>query len=186
MLEIIKRAVKEFLKETENKQIQVISHHDTDGITSAAIFTKALQRLGKEFSMKIVKGLEKSVFDDLDESKVIVFLDLASNSFEYIKNLKTKVFILDHHELTSEIPDNVTIINHHIFNGEEVSGAGLAYLFAKELDEENMDLAPLAIIGMVGDMMEKNVHKLYNLILKDSKVLVKKRPINVSCNPAHK
>ncbi|MFA6022988.1 MAG: DHH family phosphoesterase [Candidatus Pacearchaeota archaeon] len=186
MLASIKEVAKQFLAKTENKSIQVISHHDTDGITSASILTKALQRLGKEFSVRIVKQLEEKTIKELQQDRVIIFLDLASNSFDYIKQLKTEVFIFDHHEINSEIPQNVTIINPHLFNEEEISGAGLTYLFAKELSEQNIDLAYLAIIGMVGDMLEKNIGKIYNTIIKDSKVIVKKglimypatRPIN--------
>src|SRR3989344_2706570 len=174
MLNAISNVAKQFLEKTENRQIQVISHHDTDGITSASIITKALQRLNKEFSLRIVKQLDSEVFKEIPENKVILFLDLASNSFQYIKDLKNPVFILDHHEIISKIPENVIIINPHLFHEEEISGAGLAYLFAKELSDENIDLAYLAAIGMVGDMLEKNLGKIYTNILKDSKVIIKK------------
>jgi single-stranded-DNA-specific exonuclease len=174
MLSGIKKAVNEFLEETKNKEVQVISHNDTDGITSASIMTRALSRAGKKFSVRIVKGLDQEVFKSLPENKVILFLDLASNSFDYIKKLNTKVFILDHHEITSEIPKNTTMINPHLFNEEEISGAGVTYLFCKELNEKNTDLAQLAVIGMIGDMLEKNIGKLNNQIIKDSKIQVKK------------
>jgi len=175
-----------FLEATKNKEIQVISHNDTDGITSAAIIAKTFERLGKTFSLKIVKGLEEENILSLPQNKVILFLDLGSNSFDYIKKLKTEVFILDHHEIISEIPDNVTIVNPCLLKQEEVSGAGIAYLFSKELDSENSDLAHLAVIGMVGDMLEKNPGKIYNDIINDSKVILKRglimypatRPIN--------
>ncbi|HRZ85902.1 MAG TPA: DHH family phosphoesterase [Candidatus Paceibacterota bacterium] len=189
MIENIKEFTKKFLEKTQNKQIQIISHHDTDGITSAAIASKALQRLKKNFSLKIVKGLDEEVFEEISktsENKIILFLDLASNSFSYIKNLKTDVFILDHHEINSQVPDNVTIVNPHINNNPEISGAGVTYFFARELDEQNTDLAYLAVIGMVGDTLEKDLNKFYNDIIKDSKVVIKKglilypatRPIN--------
>src|SRR3989344_5996428 len=186
MIKAIKEFAYQFLKETKNTPIKVISHHDTDGITSASIITKTLQRLDLEFSLTIVKQLEESVIKELPEGHVILFVDLASNSFNYIKEIKNKVFILDHHEINSEIPENVTIINPHLFNEEEISGAGLSYLFAKALKEENIDLAYLAIIGMVGDQMEKNLNKIYNQIIKESEIEVKKgltlypatRPLN--------
>lgn len=186
MIKAIKEFAYQFLKETKNIPIKVISHHDTDGITSASIITKTLQRLDLEFSLTIVKQLEESVIKELPEGHVILFVDLASNSFNYIKEIKNKVFILDHHEINSEIPENVSIINPHLFNKEEISGAGLAYLFAKEMSEENTDLAYLAIIGMVGDQMDKNIGKIYNQILKDASIEVKKgvtlypvtRPLN--------
>ena len=42
----------------ENVYIKIISHYDTDGITSAAIFSKVLARAGMRFSLEIVKGLD--------------------------------------------------------------------------------------------------------------------------------
>jgi single-stranded-DNA-specific exonuclease len=174
MLSSINIAVKEFQELTKNKEIQIISHHDTDGITSAAILTKALSREGKKFSTRIVKGLDEEIINSLPQDKIIIFLDLASNSFEYIKKLKTKVFILDHHELTSDPPENVTIINPHIFGEEEISGAGVTYLFAKALNEKNIELAHFAVIGMVGDMLEKKPSKIYNDIINSSKIILKK------------
>lgn len=186
MLASIKDYAEQFLQKTENKSIYIISHHDTDGITAAAIFARALQRLQKQFSIRIVKQLEEQIFKEIPQDKVIVFLDLASNSFDYIKDLNTEVFILDHHEITSEIPQNVYMINPHLGKEEEISGAGVAYLFAKELSEQNKDLASLAIIGMVGDMMEKNINHYYKEIIADSNVIIKPgltmypatRPIN--------
>jgi len=186
MLKELKNFVYEFLQESEQKPITVISHNDTDGITSASIIARTLQRIDKEFSLKIVKGLEESIIKELPEEHVILFVDLASNSFNYIKEIKNKVFILDHHEITSEIPKNVSIINPHLFDEEEISGAGLAYLFSKEISEENTDLAYLAILGMVGDQMDKQIGKIYNQIIKDSKMEIRKgivlypatRPLN--------
>ncbi len=186
MLNSIKEFTKKFLEKTANKQIQIVSHNDTDGITSAAIITKTLQRLGKDFSIKIVKGLDEKIISSLPQNKSLLFLDLASNSFNYLEKLKTEIFILDHHEITSEIPNNIEIVNPHLFNEEEISGAGLTYLFAKSISEENKDLADYAVMGMVGDLLEKNPGKILNEIINDSKVVVKKgiimypatRPIN--------
>jgi RecJ-like exonuclease len=58
--------------------------------------------------------------------------------------------------------------------GEPLSGAGVAYFFAKALDARNKDLANLAVIGMVGDLLEKKIGKYYTEILKDSESIVKK------------
>ena len=70
--------VKKFLEKSKNKEIYVVSHFDTDGISSAAIMTKALQRLDKTFSLKIIKSLEPQLIRDLPKNKIILFLDLAS------------------------------------------------------------------------------------------------------------
>ena len=67
MLTDIKQFSDKFLKQTTNEKIQIISHFDTDGITSAAILTKTLERLNKHFSTKIIKSLNQEEIDQLGE-----------------------------------------------------------------------------------------------------------------------
>ncbi len=174
MLKKIKESINEILKLSETKPIKVISHFDTDGITSAAIFSKALQRKEIKFSLQIKKSLEKEYIDTLSDSSVLIFLDLASNSLNYLKDKKTEVFIFDHHEITQEIPSNIRIINPLLEKQEPVCSAAICYLFAKSLSSENIDLANLAVIGMVGDRHESNINKIYDEIIKDSETTTKK------------
>ena len=56
MKEVLRRAIIQIENASKQKKIRVISHYDTDGITSAAIFSRALQRWGKSFSLEIVKA----------------------------------------------------------------------------------------------------------------------------------
>ena len=77
--EQIKNFTKKFLAETENKKIHLISHFDTDGITSAAILSKTLERLNKQFSVKIIKQLNEKEICSFPEDRIIVLLDLGSN-----------------------------------------------------------------------------------------------------------
>lgn len=159
---------------SKTKPIRVISHHDTDGITSAAIFARALQRWNKRFSVQIVKNLEKPFIDALSEKETLVFLDLASGSLNYLKEKSTNVIILDHHEIMQEIPLNVTMINPLLSHEEPRSGAAIAYEFARELSSNNTDLATLAVVGMIGDMFDSNLSKFYSDLLKEADVTVKK------------
>jgi len=174
MLQKIKEAIALLDEVSKLKEIKVISHFDTDGITSAAIFSRALARWGKKFSLEIVKGLEKEFILSLPEDKILVFLDLASGSLNYIKEKNTPVFILDHHELEQKIPPNIFMINPVLENSEPISAAAICYLFAKTLSQENLDLATLAVIGMVGDLHERNIGKFFGEILRDADAIVKK------------
>jgi len=174
MLDKIKLALNSIDKLSYVRPIKVISHYDADGITSAAIFSRALQRWNKKFSLQIVKGLDEEFIKSLPEEGPIVFLDLASGSLQYLENKKTEIFIFDHHEITQKIPSNVTMINPLLENAEPISGAGVAYLAAKCISEHNKDLAHLAIIGMVGDMMDKNLGRAYDEIIKDAEAIVKR------------
>lgn len=165
----IKKAVEYLLN--NKKPIMVISHHDTDGISSAAIISRVLQRLHKPFTLKIVKGLEKEFIQSLPDSHFLFFLDLASASLEYLAEKKTQVLVLDHHEISSKIPENVLMVNPWIEKEENICGAAVCYLFGKQISEQNKDLAHLAVLGMVGDMHEKV--PAYESILRDADVVVK-------------
>ncbi len=174
MLDKIKIAIERIKNISEKKPIRIISHFDTDGITSAAIFSRALQRLGKSFSLNITKNLDEEFIKSLPDDHFLIFLDLASGSLKYLKDKKTEVIILDHHELTQEIPDNVFMINPVLESQEQISSAGICYLFAKSISAQNKDLANLAIIGMVGDVHDQNIGKKYDEIIKDADATMKK------------
>ena len=183
----IELIAKEFLEKTKDKDIQIISHFDTDGITSAAIMIKTLKKLDKTFSVKIVKNLEEQIIKDLPKDKVTIFLDLASNSLNYIKEAELKdVFIIDHHEIIQEIPEDIRIVNPELHDKEKISGSGMTYLFCKEINPDYKELAKLAVLGMIGDCLEKNIDKINNKILTDAEIIKKRglllypstRPLN--------
>lgn len=174
MLTAIKEAVQRIDALSLKKPIKIISHYDADGIASAAIAARAFQRWGKKFSLQIVKNLEESFIQKLPEDQALVFLDLASGSLSSLGNKKTEVFIFDHHEIVQAIPNNVTMLNPLCFHHEPISGAGIAYLLAKTISPQNIDLAYLAVIGMVGDILEKNISPTYSEILKDAEATIKK------------
>jgi len=189
MLKKLKEFAEKFLEKTEKKDILVISHFDTDGITSAAIFGKCLKKLDKNFSFKIVKSLDEQTINELPKTKVLVFLDLGSGSLEDISKIKNEVFIIDHHEIQKNFnyPENMNIINPHLIeNCELISGSCVSYLVSKELAKRDTESANLAIVGMVGDMMERDINRLVNEILKDAGATIKKglllypstRPLN--------
>jgi len=175
MLKEVKQFTEEFLKISENKPIRIISHYDTDGITSAAILIKTLKRLDKKFTVRIVKGLEENIIKEeltKQPKEVIVFSDLASGSLDYFQDLQEPIFILDHHEIHKEkLTDKIKIINAHLTDNpkdNEATGAGLCYLFAKTISPENQDLSSLAIIGMIGDRHESNLSKINQQIVNDA------------------
>ncbi len=157
----IKLTVKEFLKKSQNKEILVISHFDTDGITSATIMLQSLKKLDKKFSVKILKSLEEEFIYTLPKDKLILFLDLASESLNHIKKAGLKdVFVIDHHEIDQEIPKEVTILNPMLNSREKISSSGLTYLFCKEINPENKKFVKLAVLGMIGDLLENSIDKL--------------------------
>jgi RecJ-like exonuclease len=139
------------------------------------------------FSVKIVKSLDKEFISSLPSDKILFFVDLASGSLNYIQEAGlSDVFIIDHHEVIQTIPSGVEIINPELSTKQKISASGLVYLFVKELNSLNKDSAKLAILGMIGDTLEKDLDKLNHGILEDADVVKKRglliypstRPIN--------
>ncbi len=182
MLTKIDEFVKDFLEKTKDKKdILVISHLDTDGITSAAIFGRCLKNLDLKFSFKIVKNLDTEFIETLPKTKTIVLLDLGSGSLEPLSKLPNNIFIIDHHEIDFEFkfPPNLKIINPHLFHSaEEMSGSCVTYLVSKALlSRIDSESANIAIIGLVGDILETNLGPLTNTIIKDAGIEMKKGPL---------
>jgi single-stranded-DNA-specific exonuclease len=178
---------KKFLESAKNKEVLVISHFDTDGISSASILIKTLKKKDQRFSIKILKSLDNTDIENFPEDKILLFSDLGSGSLtELSKRKNPGIYILDHHEITQEIPKNINIINPELYEKQKISSSGLCYLFAKQIDPSNKELAKLAILGMIGDMLDKEIDRLNNGILQDGEIKRKRglllypatRPIN--------
>ncbi|MBR9700038.1 DHH family phosphoesterase [Candidatus Woesearchaeota archaeon] len=175
MKELLKKAAEQ-LKEKD--RIRVISHYDADGISAASIFVRMLQKLGKEFIVSIVPGLDKGVLTQLakEEYSTFVFLDLGSGSIADIEELFAgkDVFVLDHHVPSSKAQE-IIHVNPHLFGldgGTELSASSLCYLFCKELTDIT-EMAHIALVGALGDLQEP-FSPYHETILKESDVEVKK------------
>ncbi len=185
--EEIKLIAKKFLEESKNIEIQIISHFDTDEITSATIMIQTLKKMDRKFSVKIVKNLEKDFIYSLPKNKITFFLDLASGNLNHIEDSGLKdVFIIDHHEVIQDIPEGISIINPELHDNQKISSSCLTYLFCNQISTKNKELAKLAILGMIGDTLEKEVDKLNKGILDDGEITRKRglliypstRPLN--------
>jgi len=167
----IKDVVSKFKILDKNKTIRVIRHLDSDGISAGSILIKALKREGMRYSLSIVPQLKDSIFEELkrEDYETYVFTDLGSGQIETIAKClaKKQVFVLDHHTIDKDLEnfDGIYHVNPHLFditNDREISGSGVVFLFVKELNGENEDLADLAIIGAIGDVQEKDGFKKLN------------------------
>lgn len=174
--ERIKEVAESFLRATEKKEVLVVSHFDTDGISSAAIMIRALKRLDRKFSVKILARLEPEFIHKLEKNKLMVFLDLASGMLDHIAEKGfQQIFIIDHHEVIQQVPKEVIMVNPMLNDKEKISSSGLTYMFCKEMSADNGDLAKLGVLGMIGDLMEENIDKLNGDVLGVEEGDIKRR-----------
>jgi len=151
------------LKHIEKEEvIHIISHFDADGLAAAGIMGRALVRSGGKVRIRIEKWIDEGVVNEIAEEKpsLTIFTDLGSGYLDLLREKLSnyRVVIIDHHQLVGETSSAFIQVNPHIHGidgSRDLSGAGVAYFIAKALDEKNVDLACLAIIGALGDLQDK-------------------------------
>jgi single-stranded-DNA-specific exonuclease len=143
---------------SEATSATVISHIDADGITGEAILCQALARAGIAVSSVFVRQLEPMAMRHVpQDSSLKIFVDLGAGQQNLIEEHglgKTDVVIIDHH-ISQDVGTPYLRVNAVEHGFDKLSAAGVAYLVAREIDESNVDLARLAVIGNVGDMMAR-------------------------------
>ncbi len=183
-----------------NSPVQIYTHIDSDGLCSGAILGKALYRAKIPFQITILRQLEMEEIDKIAkkitnlDNNFMIFSDFGSGQYkELLKklNINDKLapfIVLDHHlpqnigskedfKLLEELhqttsPWHINPYFYGIDGSIEVSGAGICYFFTKCLNEINIDLSHIAIIGAIGDIQNqgpnKSFHGINSAILKDA------------------
>ncbi len=159
--------------------ILVFSHLDADGVAAAGIMGKMLTRLDARFRIRVMQWVDDKIIGEViaDKPQLVILTDFGSGYLDLLneKIPKVKVVILDHHQTTSKVVNpNFVQVNPHLFGidgATDVSGSGVAYFAAKAVNAANIDLAPIALVGALGDMQDKyeqrSMRSLNEIIVND-------------------
>ena len=145
-------------------RVLLVSHIDADGLTSAAVASSALARAGIDHEVVFENQLDAESVAAIAarEVDVVLFTDFGSGQLDVIADHEARgdfvPVIADHHQPAD--PDTEFHLNpllEGIDGASELSGAGASYVLARALegpDDDNRDLAALAVVGAVGDMQD--------------------------------
>ncbi len=161
----------------KNKEkILVHGDYDGDGVTSAALWTRLLRRLGGDVEV-IVPHRGRDGYDMRSPVvaravqmgvTLIVTSDCGIQRVDEVDEARTHkidVVITDHHEPGLKLPDAAAVVNPHrkdsIYPYENLAGVGVAYRLGEALvaymglnvDSYRRAYADLAAIGTVTDRM---------------------------------
>jgi single-stranded-DNA-specific exonuclease len=157
--------------------VHIYSHLDADGMSSASILALALRNENISYQITILKQLEEIYIPEIkvnleENAQFIFFLDYGSGQTNLINKYlaSNNYIILDHHEplvddTQTVIPVQGCYVNPYFaqVNGSnEISGAGMTYLFTLALNPNNRKLSYLAVVGAMGDV--QNVGSEQSLI----------------------
>ncbi|MEM2946875.1 MAG: DHH family phosphoesterase [Candidatus Bathyarchaeia archaeon] len=143
------------LKKETPKEVVIIHHDDADGLCSAAITQKALEREGIKTKTLCLEKVYAEVIENIHSKtgQTIFYVDIGSSHADLISEYnrgRNLTIILDHHDPKGSKDPKVLDLNleNFGFKGEtDFSGATCCYLFAKALNQDNQDLAYLALAG---------------------------------------
>jgi len=126
--------------------VEVLAHHDADGIAAASILSHAMLRAGIRFRLRIRAEVTAA---DITGDAAYLLCDIGAG----IKDLPKTTMVIDHHlpEFEGEFHVNPRLAG--IDGDRELSAAGTAYFVAQQLGD-NRDLAGLVIPGIIGDGQE--------------------------------
>ncbi len=142
-------------KVRECSQVNIISHYDADGISSAGVLCSALLRENIQFQATLTKSLDDKMIDRVANSshQCVIFSDMGSAHLTALENIAEQTIILDHHKPPGD-SEELVHINPHLWGIDGMTAASassLCMLFALEMSEDNWPLLPIAFAGIAGD-----------------------------------
>jgi RecJ-like exonuclease len=150
---------------TNAKKLRIFSHHDADGIASAAIAVFVARRLGLNYDVTIRNQLTPQ--DLLGGSDVYWFNDMGSARLKDMRNISGVV--TDHHNPIAlethytENGNNIYQFNPHLegLDGSiSQSGSSTTFLFSTNILPEVSAVSHLPVVGSVGDLHDKKFGRL--------------------------
>ncbi|MBX5327845.1 MAG: DHH family phosphoesterase [Candidatus Bathyarchaeota archaeon] len=163
----------------EDGFVHVFSHLDADGVAAAGIIGKMLARLDAKFRVRITQWIDEKIVGEIlaDKPQLIILADFGSGYVDLLneKLADFRIVILDHHQVTGKEASNIVHVNPHLYGADgarDISGSGVAYFVAKTVDKVNVDLAPIAVVGALGDLQDKYDQRLLGglneIVVKDA------------------
>lgn len=146
--------------------VRILCHADGDGLASAGLLLRALQREGVDFHVTAERELSPRVVRDLsaEEQECVVLLDLPPEGLD-LSEVASHVIVVDHHPVdgsrssrsrrtTGGSSDGPVLHVNAVPRADgshEACTATVAYVLVQALSRRNVDLFPLAVAGAVAD-----------------------------------
>lgn len=186
--QLLKEGAKRIL---EHKFVRVLAHFDGDGGSAAIILTSALRRANIKFHLGFIKSLDGDSFKERIAEYPDIFtivVDAGSDQARFIEESEN-VVILDHHFFQENAFKglNINARQFGIDGTRGACGATMAFVMALAMNEENVDLVPFLLSGVIADKQDiggltglnktifehygKNLHSVHTLNLEGSNLI---------------
>jgi single-stranded DNA-specific DHH superfamily exonuclease len=143
----------------EAESVCLVTHTDTDGICSGAIFLKALKKITKKEADLVLASANilanRSFYERLPTSELYVFTDLPLDQSWEVASQKIgnkKIMIMDHHIPKKNLNSSRIVHINPMFDRDVYYPASKIVfdVFSEIVDIKELDW--LAVVGIIGDM----------------------------------
>lgn len=151
-------------------RIAIFGDYDVDGISSTAMLTRALRRLGADVTPRIPHranegyGLNTRAVEDFAAAgcKLLITADCGSSNVAEIDLALTRgmrVIVIDHHRVHHQLPEEVAFVSptrpESRYPEGELATAGVSYTLLRALlgDDAAEMYLPYAALGTVADVV---------------------------------
>jgi len=153
--QIIQRTMRE-LSASEGRVLH-FSHHDLDGVASAAIIKLGLEELGIQVYSRLPTGFQLSANDllqGLEECRpvdAVLVTDRGSDEeFDALTRLHERIILLDHHPTRSP-SKKCLLYNPSLIDGSQTAASHLCHMLITSLGVSSIYLDFYALLGCRGD-----------------------------------
>ncbi len=145
-------AVRQLLQAKEaNERIYVHGDYDVDGVSSAALWTRSLRRLGFDVVPHVPHriregyGIHRLAVEEARDAGCKLFLTCDCGSSAHVtvamaRSFGMRVVVTDHHEVGDVAPEAEALVNPHrkdsAYPYKHLAGVGVAYKVAQAVAEE--------------------------------------------------
>lgn len=161
-----------------DKTVGIYADVDTDGISSSVMLYRYLKEaFGIEANVYINDGKNHGVMIDTatkiinNDVKCLIVVDSLNaklDEYQYLKDNDVKVIVLDHHDVTNDYSNVITLVSSNIdYDNPELSGAGVVWKFICYIDklvDKNFafNYVDLAATGILADVCDVSVNCMEN------------------------
>jgi len=151
------------------EKIRVYGDYDADGVTSTALMSKLLTKLGANYDTYIPHrslegyGLNLKAVEAAADAGVTLIVTVdngisAAEQIAYARKLGIDVVVTDHHEPPPDLPEAAALVNPKQpgceYPNKGLCGAGVAFKLAHALlGRPAAEWSDLAAIGTIADLM---------------------------------
>ena len=178
--DLFEKAYQLILKHARDSRIAIVLDDDMDGYTSSALLYQFLKEIGIDSDVIIgegkTHGLTDYVMNEVAEYDFVIIPDAGSNDVERHTELLQDgkdFLVLDHHQVEDASlerlnhSDRGIVINNQLIDiNKEYTGVGMAFIFAKYINEKSgnridvdkyLDLLAIGETGDVANTADKEI-----------------------------